>query len=450
MKTATYNHTAKLVKLALPIVATQVGHIITAMVDNYFLGKIGKTEQAAGILSNTLFVLLLVFSIGMSYALTPMMADADVAKDDRQKAALLKNGLVLNLVVSIVLFIILYLCAPVLSYMQQPEDVVKLAVPFFDVLIFSIIPVSLFFTCKQYCEGLSNTLAAMFIGIAGNIVNIILNYCLINGKFGLPEMGYIGAAWATFISRVVMGLSFLVYVFNRQSVNTFRPYFRQVAVNARHLFQLFKMGIGFAMQSTFEVAAFAIAGLMSGVFGKESLDAHGIALSMAAFTFMFASGLGSAATIQVSNFTAAKDVANLEKSIRHSFRLVLFTMLGMALVFVCLHPWLPMIFSDDREIIRVSSQLLLFAAMFQLFDGTQVVALGILRGLEDVKYPTGITFFGYWLIALPLAWFLAFQWHMRVYGVWTALSVSLLFVSLCLYFRIRYLLKKRLFVREEL
>lgn len=450
MKTATYNHTGKLTRLALPIVATQVGHIITAMVDNYFLGKIGKTEQAAGILSNTLFVLLLVFSIGMSYAITPMTADADVAKDDRQKAALLKNGLFLNLVVSIVLFVILYFCAPVLNYMQQPKDVVKLAVPFFDVLIFSIIPVSLFFSCKQYCEGLSNTLAAMFIGVAGNIVNIILNYCLINGKFGLPEMGYMGAAWATFISRVVMGLSFLVYVFNRRSVNTFRPYFRQVAVNAKHLFQLFKMGIGFAMQSTFEVAAFAIAGLMSGVFGKESLDAHGIALSMAAFTFMFASGLGSASTIQVSNFTAAKDVVNLEKSIRHSFRLVLITMLGMALIFVCLHPWLPMIFSTDQEIIRVSSQLLLFAAMFQLFDGTQVVALGILRGLEDVKYPTGVTFFGYWLIALPLAWFLAFQWNMQVYGVWTALSVSLLFVSLCLYFRIRYLLKKRLFFREEL
>lgn len=413
------------------------------MVDNIFLGRIGKAEQGAGILSNNLFILLLVFGIGMSYAITPLTAEAHVKKDEQQKASLFKNGLLLNFLVSVILFFILFFASPLLSYMRQEEAVVTLAVPFFDVLIFSIIPVSLFFACKQYCEGLSNTRAAMYISIAGNLLNILLNYLLIYGKWGLPALGYMGSCWATFCARSFMGLSFLLYVFYSPSINSFRPYFKKVKINATHFLQLFRMGLGFAMQSVFEVAAFAIAGLMSGVFGKESLDAHGIALSMAAFTFMFATGISGASTIQVSNFVAARDRENLRLAVKHSFRLVLIVMFVMALAFICFHQWLPMIFSTDAEIIYIASNLLLFAAMFQLFDGTQVVALGILRGLEDVRYPTGITFFGYWLIALPLAYFLAFEWHMKAYGIWLALSVSLLFVSLCLYFRIRYLLGKK-------
>lgn len=431
-----------MVKLSLPIIAAQVGHVLTGIVDNYFLGKIGKTEQAAGILSNNLFVILLVFSIGMSFSMTPQTADAHVAHDDRQKAALFKNGLLLNLLVGIVLFILLFISSPLLGYMGQEAEVVKLAVPFFDVLIFSIIPISVFFTCKQYCEGLSNTRAAMYISIVGNLLNIILNYLLIYGKCGLPAMGYMGSCWATFIARTFMGLSFLAYVFNRKAVNSFRVYFREVSINTTHFFGLLRMGIGFAMQSTFEVTAFAIAGIMSGVFGKESLDSHGIALSMAAFTFMFASGLGAASTIQVSTFAASKDKINLKLAVRHSFKLVLITMSFMALMFVLLHNWLPSVFSKDPAIIDMASNLMLFAAMFQLFDGMQVVAISILRGLEDVRYPTGITFFGYWLIALPLAYFFGFEWHMEVYGIWLALSISLLFVSVCLFFRIRYLLSR--------
>ena len=164
------------------------------------IGKIGKTEQAACILSNNLYILLLVFSIGMSYALTPSVTDANVRESESEKASLFKNSLFVNMLVSVFLFLILFLSSPLLAYMQQPEDVVKLAIPFFNVLIFSIIPVTLFFVCKQYSEGLSNTKAAMYISVIGNIINVILNYVLINGKMGLPEMGYMGSCWASFIA----------------------------------------------------------------------------------------------------------------------------------------------------------------------------------------------------------------------------------------------------------
>lgn len=434
-------HLKETIALSAPLIMTQIGHIITGMVDNIFLGKLGKTEQAAGILSNNLFIILLVFSIGMSYVLTPAITDAHVNRNEKEKAALLKNALFINMIVAVLLFIVLFFSSPLLGYMRQPEDVVQLAIPFFDVLIFSIIPVALFFVCKQYTEGLSNTKAAMYFSVVGNILNIILNYMLIYGKAGLPEMGYMGSCWATFISRLFMGVGFLIFIFNHQSVNSFAKHYGEVKLNALHFWVLFKDGLASALQFTFEVAAFAIAGLLAGVFGKEEIDAHGIALSMAAFTYMFASGIGSATTIRVGNYYAMNDLPNLKAAIKTSYKSVMVTMGIMAALFVCFNTLLPHIFSNDKEIILIASRLLLFAALFQLFDGTQVVAIGALRGLEDYKYPTYIAFIGYWVISLPLCYFFAFPMGYGVYGVWLALSLGLAFVAVALTIRIKNLIK---------
>lgn len=434
-------HLKETVSLSIPLILTQIGHIITGIVDNAFLGRLGTTEQAAGILSNNLYVILLVFSIGMSYVLTPAITDANVNQNEKEKASLFKNSLFINMTTAVILFIILFFSSPLLGHMQQPEDVVKLAIPFFDVLIFSIIPVALFFVCKQYTEGLSNTRAAMYISVGGNLLNIILNYMLIYGKAGLPELGYMGSCWATFIARVFMGIGFLVFVFKHPSVNSFTKYYKEVKINAQHFWPLLKDGLASALQFTFEVAAFAIAGILAGIIGKESLDAHGIALSLAAFTYMFASGIGSATTIRVGNFYAKDDLGNLKLAIKTSYKSVLVTMGFMAFVFISLNTILPAVFSSDKEIILIASKLLLFAALFQLFDGTQVVAIGALRGLEDYKYPTYIAFIGYWIIALPLCYVFAFTLGYKVYGVWLALSIGLGFVAVALSIRIRNLIR---------
>ena len=436
-----HTHLKETISLSIPLILTQIGHIITGMVDNIFLGKLGKTEQAAGILSNNLYIILLVFSIGMSYVLTPAITEAHINQNEREKASLFKNSLFINMIVAVILFIILFFSSPLLAFMQQPEDVVALAIPFFDVLIFSIIPVALFFVCKQYAEGLSNTKAAMYISVIGNIINIILNYLLIYGYAGLPELGYMGSCWATFIARVFMGIGFLVFVFNHKTVNSFAKYYKEVKVNALHFWPLLKDGLASALQFTFEVAAFAIAGLLAGVFGKEQIDAHGIALSLAAFTYMFASGIGSATTIRVGNFYSSNNLDDVKLAIKTSYKSVIVTMGFMALLFICFNTFLPTIFSNDQEIILIASKLLLFAAFFQLFDGTQVVAIGALRGLDDYTYPTYIAFIGYWIIALPLCYLFAFTFNYKVYGVWLALSIGLGFVSIALYFRIKALLK---------
>ncbi len=439
--TLQHNHLKETVSLSIPLILTQIGHIITGMVDNIFLGRLGNTEQAAGILSNNLYVILLVFSIGMSYVLTPAITDAHVNQNEKEKASLFKNSLFINMMTAVVLFIILFFSSSLLGHMQQPEDVVKLAIPFFDVLIFSIIPVALFFVCKQYTEGLSNTKAAMYISVAGNLLNIVLNYMLIYGKAGFPELGYMGSCWATFIARVFMGIGFLIFVFKHPSVNSFAKYFHEAKINAQHFWPMLKDGLASALQFTFEVAAFAIAGLLAGVFGKEQIDAHGIALSLAAFTYMFASGIGSATTIRVGNFYAKDDLENLKLAIKTAYKSVLVTMGCMALLFISFNSILPAVFSSDSEIISIAAKLLLFAALFQLFDGTQVVAIGVLRGIEDYKYPTYIAFIGYWIIALPLCYVFAFVMDYKVYGVWMALSIGLGFVAIALSFRIRNLIR---------
>lgn len=435
-------HIRETINLSLPLIATQIGHVFTGMVDNYFLGQIGKTEQAAGISANGIFVLLLVFLIGMSYAATPLVSGANVNDNVKEKASLFKNSLFLNTSVSVLAFIILFFMSPLMDYMQQPTDVVELSKPFFNVLIFSMVPISFFFTCKQYTEGLSNTKAAMYISISGNILNVILNYALIYGKWGLPQMGYMGSAWATFIARCFMGATFMYYIFVNKHTKEIVPFFKKVKISAGALKPIWKIGINSAMQFTFEVAAFVIALFMAGKFGKEAIDAHGIAITLASGTYMFANGLSSAATIRVSNFAAEKNKPETRRAGNVAVMLVLICMGFFAIVFAALNTVLPKIFTNDVLILNLTSKLLLIAAFFQLFDGLQVTSIGILRGIEDVKLPTYVTLVGYWILALPLAYLLGFVFKMEVTGIWIALSFSLVFVGVALYWRFAYLMRK--------
>ncbi len=438
------NHIKNTIYLAWPLVITQVGYIITGMVDTVFLGKIGATEQAACILSNNLYILLLVFGIGISYATTPLVTSANQNMDLLKKASLFKNSIFLNVSVSIICFIVLFLSSGLLKYMHQPEDVIKLAVPFFNVLIFSMIPISLFFTCKQYCEGLSNTRMALFISIIGNVINIVLNYLLIYGKFGFPELGYIGSAWASFISRVFMGFSFLYLIFKSPVTKEISAVYNKVKINKKELFHLAKIGLNAGLQLTFEVAAFVIAGLMAGTFGKEQIDAHGIALSIAAFTYMFASGISSASSIRVGIYKAQDNWLEIKQAAFSSIKLVMLIMGGFAILFLMINNFLPKVFSSDLQIVNLASKLLIIAALFQLFDGIQVTIVGILRGLEDFKIPTLISLVGYWIIALPLAYWLAFILKLETVGVWIGLLVSLIFAAIVLFWRLNYLINKNL------
>lgn len=429
-------------QLAWPLVITQVGHILTGIVDNMFLGQLGAVEQAAGIVSNNLYTLLLVFTIGVSYASTPLVTAAKEASDALKQTSLFKNSLYLNFGIAALCFLFLFFASPLLVYLKQPIEVTTLAIPFFNVLIFSMLPISFFFSGKQYCEGLSNTKIALVISISGNLINVLLNYALIYGKLGLPEMGYMGSAWASFIARSCMGIGFLIYLFRSPLTKEIQAHFFKVKINTKELTDLARIGLNAGLQFTFEVAAFSIAGLMAGRFGKEHIDAHGIALNLAAFTYMFASGISGAATIRAGKFKAQNNWTEVRNAALAATRLVLVAMGSFAILFLAGASVLPLAFSAEPSIIQLTSQLLVIAAMFQLFDGLQVTMIGILRGLGDVKLPTYVTLVAYWFITIPLAYVFAFTLGMKTPGIWLALLLALALVALALSWRLYVLIKR--------
>ncbi|MGZ3885348.1 MAG: MATE family efflux transporter, partial [Bacteroidia bacterium] len=290
--------------------------------------------------------------------------------------------------------------------------------------------------------GLSNTKAAMYISVTGNILNVGLNYCMIYGKYGFPELHYMGSVWATFIARCFMAVAFLIYIFYNKHTGDIRAVYSKVRISWEKISALGRIGINAGLQFTFEVAAFAIAGFMAGKCGKEQIDAHGITLSIAAFTYMFASGISSASTIRVGNYFAMNEREHVRQAGNAGIKLVLVAMGFFALAFVLFNHVLPRVFSNDAAILELSARLLLIAALFQLFDGLQVTCIGILRGMGDVKYPTWVTLIGYWVIALPLAYYLAFVVKLEVVGIWIALLISLVFVGIALFMRYRALIRR--------
>jgi multidrug resistance protein, MATE family len=435
-------HIRETTLLSLPLVVGQLGHVITSMTDNAFLGFVSLEAQDAGILSGNVFVMPLVCLIGMCQGLTPRVAGAHVNQRESEKAQLLKNSGLLNLVFAFILYLLILAGMDLLSYFDQPADVVELAKPFLNIIAFSLVPLSVFFTLKQYCEGLTNTRAAMYISLSGNVLNIFLNYALIFGKLGFPETGYLGAAWATFISRMFMALAFFAYLRYHPRLNPVLAHVTEARISRGILKMLFHTGVGPATQYIFEVAAFVVAAFMAGWLGKKTFASHGIALSIASFTYMFASGISGGASIRVANFKGVNDRANMERAGYSGFFIAACIMTFFGLVFLLFNRYLPAVFSEKPEVVSLAAQLLLVAALFQLFDGVQCVGLGVLRGLSDIRVPTFLALTAYWLVALPLAYFLGFVLDLGVYGIWFGLSAGLIFAAFSLVWRFRQLARR--------
>ncbi len=280
----------------------------------------------------------------------------------------------------------------------------------------------------------------MYISIAGNVMNVILNYILIYGKFGFPEMGYMGSCWASCFARMIMAISFILFIYNNSTFAGISKILKEVKINFYDIKKLFTIGFGSALQFTFEVAAFVCCALLIGRFGKEQIDAHGIALGIASFTYMFGSGIGGASTILVGKYKAENNLTELKNTISTSLICTVTVTLFFGLIFMIFNHALAQMFNSDPQIIQLASSLLVIAGFFQLFDGLQVTQLGILRGMEDVKIPTIITLVGYWLICLPMAYLLGIYFNYQAIGVWLAILIGLCFVAVFLFFRIRKLL----------
>jgi MATE family multidrug resistance protein len=335
--------------------------------------------------------------------------------------------------------------------MGQPEEVVKLAMPYLDLAAFSLIPLIMFQAFKQFTDGLSQTKYAMWATILANVINVILNYLLIFGKFGFPELGIVGAAIGTLISRIGM-LIFLALIL--RSKDKFKPYverFKWRNIKKKVLKKIIDLGFPSALQMLFEVVIFTAAVWLSGSLGKNPQAANQIALNLSSMTFMIAIGLGVAAMIRIGNQKGLKNFKELRRIAFSIFLLTIFIEFIFALLFLIFHKELPKLYLDQNdllneldnfEVIAIAAKLLLVAAIFQISDGVQVVVLGALRGLQDVKIPTFITFIAYWMIGLPICYFLGKEEVLGSVGIWIGLLAGLTSSAIMLYIRFNYLTKQ--------
>jgi MATE family multidrug resistance protein len=438
-------------KLAYPIILGMVGHTLVGIVDNIMVGQLGPTELAAVSLGNSFVFIAMSLGIGFSTAITPLIAEADGAKDIKEGRSIFQHGFVLCTILGISLFVIIFLSKPFLALMSQPTEVVELAKPYLDIVAFSLIPLIMFQAYKQFADGLSETKYSMWATIISNIVNVVLNFLLIYGIWIFPKLGIIGAAVGTIVSRIVM----LIYMhWALKSRIKFHPYFQNFnfsEIKKSAMQKIINLGTPSAMQMFFEVALFTGAIWLSGALGTTSQAANQIALSLASVTFMFAMGLSVTATIRVGNQKGLRDFAVLQVVARSIFLLALFLATGFALLFIIFHQFLPELFvstkqdlnfAENQEVIRIAAQLLLVAAVFQISDGIQVVVLGALRGLQDVKIPMYMTFVAYWVIGFPISIYLGLYTDLGAVGIWLGLVAGLTAAALFLYLRFEKLTKK--------
>lgn len=428
--------------LAYPVVLSQLGHIMVGVVDTAMVGQIGTIEQAAVALSNSFYTIVLVFGLGVSYGVTPLVAAADSSENYAENASLLKHSLIINTIVGILLFLVLFMVSPALRLIDQDKTVVELAIPFLNVMMLGMIPLCIFSAFKQFAEGLSYTQVAMFVTVGGSLLNILLNYLMIFGHWGVPAMGLMGSCWASFITRIAMAIAMFVYVFRHKKFKPYIQNFNFKFISKDLIKKILGIGIPSGLQWVFEVAAFAFAVIMIGWISPKAQAAHLVALSLAAITYMMASGLSAAASVRVGNQYGLKSSRGVRAAGFSVFVMVILFMSFTAACFVVFRNFLPTLFNNDPEVIMVSSSLLIVAAFFQLSDGVQVVALGALRGIRDVKIPTIITLVAYWIIGLPMSYVFAFTLNMGILGVWYGLFLGLTTAAVLLFLRFNFISKQ--------
>ncbi|HXJ97244.1 MAG TPA: MATE family efflux transporter [Gelidibacter sp.] len=437
--------------LAAPVMLGMLGHTFVSLIDNIMVGQLGATELAAVSLGNSFVFIAMSLGIGFSTAITPLVAEADTEQNFKKGKSALKHGLFLCTTLGIILFVLLLLAKPLMNVMDQPKEVVALAIPYLDLVAFSLIPLIIFQAFKQFSDGLSLTKYPMYATILANLINVLLNYLLIFGKFGFPELGIVGAAIGTLISRVVM-VFFLWWLLRaREKSKAYVTNIKIFVLESPMLKKIINIGLPSAMQMFFEVAIFTAAVWLSGTLGQNPQAANQIALNMASMTFMVASGLSVTAMIRVGNQKGLNNFTELRRIAMSIFFLGVIVAVGSALLFFLLHDILPTIYVDlddpinafdNREVVSIASTLLLLAAIFQISDSLQVVALGALRGLQDVKIPTLLTFISYWAIGFPISYYFGKEDVFGSEGIWMGLIAGLTSAAILLFIRFNVLTKK--------
>ncbi|HTK20885.1 MAG TPA: MATE family efflux transporter [Mucilaginibacter sp.] len=430
-------------KLAIPVVISQLGHTLVQTSDTIIVGHFAGTISLAAVsLATSIFTVPMIIGIGISYGSTPLIAQHNGRGEKAECGQLLSNSLFINLITGVILFGLV--CLGSIYFLddlhQTPEVLVK-AKPFLMLLGLSVIPMLVFNTFKQFAEGLGFTKQAMMISIWGNIMNICLGIIFVKGLFGIRPMGIMGAGYSTLIDRCVMSIVMGFYVFRSKNFKQYLKDFSLKNISRARSLGILKIGAPVALQYAFEISAFSAAAVLVGTIGVLPQAAHQVAINLASMTYMMSSGVSAAAAIKSGNYFGVKDHGGLKLSANASYHIVLIFMAFTAIVFTFGNNLLPWIYTSDKNVISIAAQLLILAAVFQLFDGAQVVGLGILRGMGDVNIPTLVTFLAYWVVGLPFGYYWGIYLGHGVSGIWYGLVLGLMVSAILLYIRFKIISK---------
>ena len=412
------------------------------LVDNAMVGHVGTAELAAASFANSIYILIMLFGLGIFLGITPLISRARGANDDVRVAALLKDGFALSGLLLAAVTAMAWSLSWLMPYMGQTNEVLRLSIPYYRILVISTIPFLLFVLLKQIGEGLSNTVMAMAATITANLINVGLNYVLIFGKLGFPKLGLMGAGYATLIARTAMPLLLYAGFMRLKSIKHYFSLMREARATRQGIQSIFNVGLPISTQLILEVLAFSFSAVMMGWLGSVPLASHQVAMGLASFTFMIANGVAMATTIRVSFQLGTRDFESLARVCYSSIHLVLAYMGMCGLGFLLLRHTLPYIFTSDTRVIDQTASLLMIAAIFQLFDGLQTVCLGILRGFEDVKAPMFFSGFSYIFVGVSVSFLCAFTLGMGAEGIWYGFVAGLASAGTLLFLRIRKRLRQ--------
>ena len=406
------------------------------------VAKLGPAHLAAVSLSVAIFIIFLIVGIGISFSLPPLVAEAHSAKQNHRIGQYFKHSLLINIGFALIGLIAMLSLIPLLGLTGQDQEVISLAKPYLQISAYSLIPMMIFQTLRCYSDGMSETLPPMIAMIAGNILNILLNYMLIFGKFGAPALGVAGAALGTLIARGVMILILLGLLIKWKDLWSYITGIDYMSYQRSLIKKMLSISIPISLQLFFEVSAVAGVAILMGLLGKEAQAGHQIAINIASVPFLICSGLGMAASVRVGNQLGLRDPNGMFRAGVSNFIQVTFLMILAGSLLYLFRGVLPSLYLDDPAVLSVASTLLIFAALFQIPDGLQVVILGSLRGAQDVNIPTLISFIAYWVIGIPIGCLLSFYFDIGPQGLWIGLVTGFTIAAILLQWRFRYIINR--------
>lgn len=432
----------KTLRLSIPVIIAQAGQITVGMIDNIMIGKLGTTPFAAASFTNTLFNLVLIFGLGYSFALTPLVGKSWGEKDHKTIGSWIKNGLMANAFMGVILVLVLLIMYFMIPFMGQPESVLQPSKDYLMILTISVFPMMVFYGYKQFAEGVGDTKTAMKIMLWANIINTIGNYIFMYGKLGAPVMGLQGAGVGTLISRIFMAVAFIVLFYKKEQYELFVKLYNQSSFCWKRFMKVVKLGIPLGGQTVMEACAFGLCAIMMGWVGEIGMAAHQIAITLSTLGFMIYQGLGAGTTIRVSHYKGQNDKEGIVRATKTAIMIMIIYSTFSVLLYWGARNILPLMFTQDPTVIQLAAQMLIVCGLFQLVDGIQIVIAGTLRGLADARIPAVITFISYFVLSIPFSYMSAFVWGYGAVGIWFGFPLGL-FVCACL-FQLRYksILKK--------